>query len=378
MPTSTAWSRRSKASSILADEWPTADVTEAMPTAVFRADASPALGGGHVSRCLTLAHTLTARGWHCGFACSRETHSSVQKLKQGEVVCLTLEGSVSEEIPAMRSTWPRGCDWLIVDHYARDGVYEKKAKPWARRILSIDDVPNRRHDCDVLLDQTLGRDPAAYRNLVPERCDLRLGPVYAMIDPDFARFRSSALSARDRPARRLLVTAGLGNPAGILTTFLRGVQRANLGLHVDIAVGHTADDIDEVVEIAGQLSPPAAVYLDARNMVELMSCADVALGAGGTTSWERCCLGLTAIIVVTADNQRGNAEALASAGAAELLGDANTVTADDIAAALTSLIRDDARRVRMSERARSICDGQGAARVADLMVARMSEHVATR
>ena len=102
-------------------------------------------------------------------------------------------------------------------------------------------------------------------------------------------------------------------------------------------------------------------------MASLMVEADFAVGAVGTTSWERCCLGLPTLAVTTADNQRQIARSLAVAGAVEVVGDAGEVTADALAARIAALSDDPSRRRAMAHAAAALCDGQGAARVVGVL-----------
>ena len=155
------------------------------PTAVFRADASEEIGGGHVMRCLTLAGALTEAGWHVGFAVNAQALAVVPSLA-GAIEDILVLGE-DDEASALTERWPDGVTLLAVDHYGRDMAFELRCRPWAAVIMAIDDLANRRHRVDVLLDQTHGRSESDYRPLTGPECRLLLGPQFALLRPQFRR-----------------------------------------------------------------------------------------------------------------------------------------------------------------------------------------------
>lgn len=317
--------------------------------AVFRADASAELGGGHVVRCLALGAALADAGWRCDFAVLPVTRETVPALERSGIPTLVLGGAgeAKAEAEALRERWPDGVDWLIVDHYQRDAAFERACRPWARRVMAIDDVPGRPHGCDVLLDPTLGRRREDYEALVPIVCRALLGPEFALLRPEFAAARPAALARRAGAGtvRRIVVSFGLTNAHGLTRRTRQGIALAGLDVEVDIAAGGAS----------------------AAEMADAMARADVAIGAAGGTSWERCCLGLPSLLVVAAENQRMIAEALARAGAAAVIGWHAGVATKDIARAVAELAADGGRRRKMGESAARICDGAGAARVREAL-----------
>ncbi|MYE24190.1 MAG: UDP-2,4-diacetamido-2,4,6-trideoxy-beta-L-altropyranose hydrolase [Gammaproteobacteria bacterium] len=343
-------------------------MTTQRPTAVFRADASIDLGGGHVMRCLTLAGAFADEGWHVGFAVNAEALSVVPSLTETVVSILVLDEV--DEVTALRERWPDGVALLIVDHYGLDSEFEQRCRPWAATILAIDDLANRRHRADLLLDQTHGREEACYRDLTGPDCTLLLGARFALLRPQFQAHRRRALGRREStaPAERLLISFGATDPAGIAATAMRAVARACPDLSVDVVAGATSHYLDEIRRLAAALSPAVTVHGAVDDIASLMADADFVIGACGGTSWERCCLGLPTLAVVTADNQRQIARALAAAGAIELVGNAGEVTVDTFAARVAALRDDAARRRAMARAAAAICDGNGAARVTEVLL----------
>src|SRR5512138_3242801 len=198
--------------------------------AIFRADASSALGSGHVMRCLTLAGSLRTMGWDCAFAVQPGSAEAAPALEEAGYETRGIEGAAEHEPSALTRHWPEGCDWLIVDHYGRDRHFESACRPWARRILAIDDLADRPHDADLLLDQTLNRAEEAYDGLVPPRCRLVLGTRYALLRPEFSRLRPAALKARreDGGALRLLVSLGGTDPDNVTSQVLAAMAESGM------------------------------------------------------------------------------------------------------------------------------------------------------
>jgi UDP-2,4-diacetamido-2,4,6-trideoxy-beta-L-altropyranose hydrolase len=333
--------------------------------AVFRADASPSVGGGHVMRCLALADVLARSGWRIGFAVGAETRQTLPVLDEAghQIVELSTNDRLDEPA-AMVEHWPGGCDLLVVDHYGKDADFEHATRPWARRILAIDDLADRPHDCEILLDQTLGRVPEDYCSQVPAGCRLLLGSAYALLRPEFSELRRRTASARASDSMsRIFVSLGATDPDGATATVLDGIAQSGLDVEVDVVLGASAPHLELVRHKAEQLNTIIRVHTDTRDMARLMANADLAIGAAGTSSWERCCLGLPTVMVVLAANQRAIADALSVAGAVRIVGREGAIRARDIATALTELGHDAAGRRAMAAEAAALCDGLGATRV---------------
>lgn len=333
--------------------------------AVLRADASLKVGGGHVYRCLTLADAMTDAGWRCIFACMRGTCEAAPVLRRGRHEFFEID--TPDESARLRQLQPAGIDLLVVDNYRLDAGFETACRPLARRIMVLDDGPGRRHDCDILLDPNLGAQSAAYHGLVPHHCSLLTGPSYALLRPQFLGARQKALARRASggPARRLLISLGATDPSHVTSRVVAAT--AGLPLQIDVVLGSASAQEQAIRELASRLGLAMRVHVDVTDMAALMSAADLAVGAGGSTSWERCCLGLPSLIVVLAENQRDIAASLDRAGAALDLGTAETLTNEKLTAALQMLYQDKTRRSAMAERAAAICDGDGTRRVMEVL-----------
>jgi UDP-2,4-diacetamido-2,4,6-trideoxy-beta-L-altropyranose hydrolase len=261
---------------------------------------------------------------------------------------------------------------VIFDSYEWDWTFERVWR--ARNLLqvAIDDLANRRHDCDLLVDPTPGREIAQYEDIVPRGCEVLAGASYALLRPEFRRLRSDALQRRSRLyPRRILISMGLTDVQGVTRRVTEGAMLADPHWTIDVVVGRHAESLPWLQSVAMDGRLNTYVDLDSWGMADLMMSADVAIGGGGGTSLERCCMGLPSLVILLADNQRFVAETLRNAGAIRVIGDLDSVTPERIAAALGSFAQDGEERVRCSRRASSVVDGGGADRVCQAIVRRL-------
>lgn len=324
---------------------------------MIRAEASREIGTGHVMRCLTLAACLRESGDDVTFACTSGPGDMADAIRSAGFRVLAAREPVSREI-----------DLLIVDDYRLDHRYESSMRHAARRILAIDDLADRRHDCDVLLDQNLYADMhERYRSLVPAQAVTLLGPQYALLRPEFLEARRRR-EQRGQP-RRLLVFFGGGDASNETLKTLRALRTLDLAaraIHTDVLIGCANDARIEIErQVAGM--PGVSAFAHTDEIATLMLRADLAIGAGGTTTWERCCIGLPAIVIAVADNQVALSRAVADAGCQQYLGRSQAVTEQMIAAAVSAALeRYDELRAG-ADRGMQLVDGRGARRVADVL-----------
>lgn len=331
--------------------------------AVFRCDAARQLGSGHVVRCLALADALRAAGWCCAFASTPETPATVPALARSGHRLIEL-ADPAREPASLKLALHQGCDLLVVDHYLRDADFESACRPWASRILVIDDLANRRHDCEFLLDPTLGRKAADYAPLAPATCSMLLGPDFALLRPQFLAARPAALKRRtsQHAIRRILVSLGGTDPSNLTDKVLRGIVLSGVETAIDVVLGGTAPHLEEARALAAASPLTISVHTAVEDMASLMSNADLAVGAAGTTSWERCALGLPSLMLVIAGNQELVARSLDQAGAAACLGRHETITEEQLAAQVSELAISPNRLNAMAARASVLCDGRGTQR----------------
>lgn len=352
---------------------------------LFRVDASRVFASGHVMRCLTLARALAADGAECRFACRmleghmiRTIHAAGFKVDVlSAPPALPPAGvdprlGVSEASDAAETVVSLGVwrpDWVVVDHYSLARSWETAMRPQCGRLLAIDDYTDRPHACDTLLNQNLGASAADYvPGLLPPGCTILAGTGYALLRPEFARHRPAALERRqDRaPGGRILVTMGGVDPDNTTGQVLAGLAAVALPASwtVIVVMGEQAPHLAAVRAQTTALPFEARLVVNTNEMAQLMVDADIAIGAAGSTSWERCALALPSIVVVLADNQVSLAQALEQAGAAI------RVNADDrgaMTAAVTRLATDLGLRADMAKAAAAIADGHGTTRVVAAM-----------
>lgn len=342
----------------------------------IRADAAHWIGFGHIARCATLAERLRMSGSEVTFLCRdlpghyndwlEQQGYTVQRLPAPDTMAdgwlgVPLAQEIDESLTALSQLG--GVDWLLVDHYGLEQAWEQTARRHARRILVIDDLADRPHDCDLLLDQNLQAADQRYADLLPPTCRTLLGPRFALLRPEFANLRQTK-PARDGHLRRLLIFMGGNDTAQVTQKALQGLISLNRpDLAVDVVIGSGNPHRDEISALCARL-PQTQLHVQTPAMARLMASADLMLGAAGTTSWERCCLGLPALVVSAAPNQRDNGLLTARQRVACYLGDADALDAADFAEMLSRLEGRPGLLRRMSARARALVDGQGARRVA--------------
>ena len=338
--------------------------TAARPLAVVRFDAGPEIGGGHAMRCATLEAALQETGWRTMRAVLAPTAAHLG-LPDGDPDVIVLQsGNPAGEAEELRRK-VGFCELLIVDHYGRDARFEKACRTFARKILAIDDLADRTHDADLLLDATPGRTAGEYRTLLPEAATVLTGPDYALVRGCFRPLRPGAIARRaaTRTPQRILVSCGLIDTANATALALQGIAASGLDLEVDVVLGPKAPHATAIGTMLTALNVKGRLHLDAARMAELMAAADLCIGAGGTSAWERCALGLPSLVIGVADNQRPNASALAASGAARILGWIGEIGPVSIARALRELVEHPAALTAMATSAARLVDARGPQRL---------------
>jgi UDP-2,4-diacetamido-2,4,6-trideoxy-beta-L-altropyranose hydrolase len=308
---------------------------------MFRVDASLIMGTGHVMRCLTLAQVLKENGTDVEFICRKYEENLIDKIRSSGFVVHELEAFEETEVDnkLAHSHWlgstqqqdaddcinilkAEKLDWLIVDHYALDERWQKRLKPYYEKLMVIDDLADRKHQCDILLDQTFDRQQEDYFGWIPKECLILLGSEYALLRPEFSEWREFSLERRSKPKfKKLLVNMGGMDVDNVTEKILGELKICNLpnDIKITVVMGGSAPYLESVNSKAITLPYKTEVKVDVGNMAEIMSNSDIAIGASGSTTWERCCLGLPTIQVITANNQSVLAKDLDKAGVIELI-----------------------------------------------------------
>lgn len=358
-------------------------------TVLFRVDASLLMGSGHVMRCLTLANALKENGAVCEFICREHPGNLIGFIQSQGFQTLNL-GEPCTDISAYSSSqylqWlgaTQECDastcrralddhkydWLIVDHYGIDYRWQELLGSHYKRLAVIDDLASRSHCCDVLLDQTYGRTMSDYQALVPQQCDILTGSQYALLRPDFLSFRQASLERRKHAGlKRILISLGGVDSSNVTEQVLAGLCGISLPEDSEIVVvmGATAPCLNAVRRRASEMPWRTSVLVNISDMAGQMYAADLAIGAAGSSSWERCCLGLPTLMFVLADNQKFAASLLSSAGAVKVLASDESM-AVQLSKSIELALYDHDFLASMTAAASCVTDGTGTGKVANIL-----------
>lgn len=350
----------------------------------IRVDAAIKIGAGHLMRCLTLADELKNNGDTVQFICrdhDDQMYDSVKNHGHNLVIlpCASKEYQHSTDDPA-HAKW-LGVDWeqdanetikaikgknidcIIVDHYGIDYRWHQQLRNHIRKIMIIDDLADRKLDCDLLLDQAYGRQDSDYHLLVPDNCRLVLGQKYALLRPEFSNLRKKALERREQEMgiNKILIFMGSSDPDNVTGKVLDALAKDNLNLStsINVVLGSNAPYIDDIKQQVATHPLHINIQTDVTNMAELMLYADLAIGSTGSSSWERCSMALPSLVTILAENQKMNARMLEKVGAVYYWN--NT---DELLNKLQKLLESDTLWKNMVDAAAELCDGLGRSRVA--------------
>lgn len=312
---------------------------------VIRTDSSLEIGTGHVMRCLTLAKQLRCNGADISFICRDFPGNSIYFIQQQgfKVFTLTtlnkqhnLQWTINQwdkdaaETKEILNTFNKTVDLLIVDHYGLDSKWEYEFRKSIKNIMVIDDLANRPHDCDLLLDQNYYLDMQnRYNGLVSDSCFKLLGPNNVLLRDEFLSIEVEKVN-RNGSINNILIFFGGTDPTGETMKVLKAVKELNrCDIEYTVIVGVANPQRKEIQQICRQM-PNVTFHCQVTNMAELMKKSDLAIGAGGSTTWERCYLGLPSIVVIVAENQKEVIHAVAEKEAVLSLGQSLDVTKEKI------------------------------------------------
>jgi UDP-2,4-diacetamido-2,4,6-trideoxy-beta-L-altropyranose hydrolase len=355
---------------------------------VFRVDASSYIGTGHLMRCLSLAEALRERGVQAQFICRSHKGHLISLLQKKAmpvtilpVIVNSIEtmdgdyhawlGSTQEEDAKQSIAALSGekVDWLVIDHYGLDIEWEQQLRSHTNKLMVIDDLANRRHDCDILLDQNYSSEDgkSRYAELVSRACKQLLGPHYALLPHEYAIYRKT-MRARDRKVDRVLVYFGGSDPHNVTALVLEALSSPQLRhLELDVVIGPNNPHI-KALEIQSRERSRTKIYGSRPHLADLMAQADLAIGAGGTSTWERMCLGLPTLIISIAENQLPASIALAKAKLIDYAGHFSNIKIDHLTQLLLNLIHDQERLHELTLENQALVDGLGALRLVEEMI----------
>jgi len=358
---------------------------------LIRADASVEIGTGHVMRCLTLAKALRLRGADSRFVCRAHQGNLVERIRQDgfEVHVLpvappSITGD-GEDTALAHSAWLGASwqsdakqtietldgwhpDWVIVDHYALDSRWEAKIRPFCKKIMVIDDLADRSHVTNVLIDPTFGETEERYWNLVSKDCEIRCGSQFALLRPQF-RERRSLLENRclRTPPKTMHVFFGGSDPVNYTAKFCRILltEFEELAIHAAAGQGYAFEP--DLTKLASDFSGMFAWEIGVYDMAAHMGACDIALGAPGGATWERACLGLPALYFAVSQNQVPILKHLEKVGICLYGGEAKSVEKSELLFAVERFLSNPSRLAQVKEVGMRAVDGLGATRIADLL-----------
>lgn len=352
---------------------------------LFRVDSGIGIGMGHVSRCLALAHSLRRRGAECIFVQRPHAGSNAGLIRAAGFAVTALPppkeavtdgmdyrawlgAPVEEDAEHTRALTERvEASWLVVDHYGADAAWETRAKPHAARLLAIDDLADRPHACDMLLDQNFFNAPRKrYVGRIADGTLGLFGPMYALLRPEYASARPAA-PPTGRTVTRAFVFYGGGDPGGETERAVRvltDVDGARIPADVVVSVGNREPErLDRLANDHGAVD----LHGPRTHLADLLAHAQLGLGAGGVTALERCTLGVPAVVTTIATNQIAVTQALAEAGACLFAGRREDMTDKRLSKQVASLLFDRESRDRIVRNAWLMTDGRGAERTAEVL-----------
>ena len=339
----------------------------------IRADASDKIGSGHIMRCLTLANKLAELGGDITFLCAElsnhlhdeitKHHHSVFEIETGDLAsdisqCTSLASQVS-------------LDAMIVDHYKLDYEWENALKDKCNFLIAIDDLADRKHECDILIDQTFGRSAAEYEALTPIDCEILTGSDFAILRPEFKALREANLHNRSRQKlENILISLGGADNGSLLLDILNRLNAIELSPNTKLTLvaGPNTSHLNKIKDQIEELKFKASHVPNLTNMAEELSNSDLVIGAAGTSTWERLCLGVPSYLFIIADNQKLIGERMEKLGAAKVIKHADQLFIDELDPQSPYLIK---TLSSITKTASNIIDGNGTDRVASKIMERI-------
>lgn len=356
-------------------------------TILFRVDASSEIGFGHLMRCLTLANAAKLRGWCVRFAIRLPSDEVIKLVRQFNYALDKIDGyftkktidsnklqyshwldiTQSEDAEATNDIIDKNnIDWIVVDHYALDSTWHDKVRRHCTKILVVDDLADRELSCSILVNQNLGFSDKNYANLTMPGAQHMLGPEYAILRSEFGLLRDRAIIRRHTAKiKRILVSMGGADTNDFTYKVLLQLSNSNLAKRCEFIVvtGPAYENRSGLIKFCRASELNIKMKHNVENMAELMTEADLCIGASGTTNWERCCLALPTIIIPIAQNQVQIATSLEESGAVIKSSLINLINDFE------SLLIDNNRKryLNISNKARALCDGSGSIKVIEAM-----------
>ncbi len=344
-------------------------------TKIFiRTDSGVDIGIGHMMRCLSLAETLIKNDFEIHFI-SKKLNEKIHDLivKKGYKIHTISENTDTQNIleddaietKKIIMSYNDLSSWLLVDHRNLDIQWEKILRKYVQKIIVIDDLANKKHDCDILIDQNLyEKINERYQNLVPKDCKKLLGPKYALLRSEFSDIRKKSIKSRIK-LENILISFGGTDPSNETHKVLEALKILNLeNIQIDVVTTSLNPFKDDIRQLCSSMTN-ANFHCDVDKIGVLMKTSDLAIGAGGSTTWERCCLGLPSLVSVISDDQLECTEIMDKNGYVIYLGLAENLTVNDYIEKIKNFNIEHLQKI--SELNLTLVDGQGCQRILNEM-----------
>jgi len=351
--------------------------------AAFRVDFSETIGIGHLFRCLTLAKALHEKGISCVFLSRSDDVNSLIEKAGHQLVRLSGKENKNTDTEITHASW-LSAGWeqdaeeslkickkyrpfiLIVDHYALDYKWEEVLTDYAEATVVLDDLVDRKHNCQLLIDSNYLRRAEEYRQLLVKGSEVLAGSEYTLLKPDFAILRAQAEHRRKATdtINKVLVFIGGGNPKNTMNSVLSALSQVIWPVQpkITVVLSSLYKQVDQVKARLSEMAFETELIVDTPDMARLILDADLAVGASGSSTWERCCLGLPSVNILIANNQQYAHKNLGRAGVIEAVNEKEPLE-KALVTSVQRLVSDMNKWQLISERCFSLIDGLGTGRV---------------
>lgn len=328
------------------------------PNILFRCDASPSVGGGHVVRCLALAKKFKEIGARLFLVTKNETRQLFPNLNEifDNIFYIKTDQNLNESI---RSEFGfNNIDVLIIDDHQSNNVIEEQFQKITSKLIVLSDNPINKHSCDILIDSNFGRCKADYEELVSQKCLTLLGSEYIILRDEFTKYPAARTEQKS-----IVVSVGYTDPASLSEFYLKSLVEIENVHPVDVIIGHAPKALENASKLAARANFDLTIHEKPENISAIMSHAFLALGAGGGSVWERCAMGVPSVTIEVASNQKYLLDALNKMGAIMHLGEIENVSQKQMSQFLISALKDRKKLNRIAQCAQTLCDGKGVDRI---------------
>ena len=331
---------------------------------VFRVDANEILGTGHLMRCLTLAKALKNHCREIHFICKSSKVNIFNLVKDLGFILHFINENLMSQLQDVQQTsdiislLPKVPDCLVIDHYGLNYVFESKIRPYVHKVFVVDDFANTKHDCDYLLDQNIF-PVDRYKKLVPENCIQLIGTKYALLRNEFPINRAQ-VNRKSCHVNHVLINFGGGDDRGLIEKSVLAILALELtDIYCNVILGQANPNKKYLLELLAPYEK-ITIYEHVNNIAELMVKADLAIGSGGSSVWERCCLGLPSVVIAVSDIEDQLATVCVQQNLIRYLGRYEHVSITDINQELRYLLKNRSVLQQMSINGMNVVDGLGA------------------